>query len=111
MSEESAPPPAGEVQLVTDGTIGHLEVYRSGAVKIRLANGIVLDVAAATQPSFLQQAVAVDMKEKKLSVLGEVNKRFVVSPDVDGLLAAMEQTELKPEAIDGEEGLISMDVS
>lgn len=27
-----------------DGSIGHLEVYRSGAVKIRLANGILLDV-------------------------------------------------------------------
>lgn len=27
-----------------DGLIGHLEVYRSGARKIRLANGIVLDV-------------------------------------------------------------------
>lgn len=27
-----------------DGVIGQLEVYRSGAVKIRLANGILLDV-------------------------------------------------------------------
>lgn len=29
-----------------DGIIGQLEVYRSGAVKIRLANGILLDVSA-----------------------------------------------------------------
>ena len=28
-----------------DGIIGQLEVYRSGAVKIRLANGILLDVS------------------------------------------------------------------
>jgi DNA-directed RNA polymerase III subunit RPC4 len=27
-----------------DGVIGQLEVYKSGAVKIRLANGILLDV-------------------------------------------------------------------
>lgn len=27
-----------------DGLIGRLEVYRSGAVKIRMDNGIVLDV-------------------------------------------------------------------
>ena len=27
-----------------DGVIGQLEVYRSGAVKMRLANGILLDV-------------------------------------------------------------------
>lgn len=30
------------------------------------------------------------MDHKQLHVLGEVNKRFVVSPDVDTLLAAME---------------------
>jgi DNA-directed RNA polymerase III subunit RPC4 len=28
-----------------DGVIGHLEVYASGAAKIRLANGILLDVS------------------------------------------------------------------
>lgn len=30
------------------------------------------------------------MDRKQLHVLGEINKRFVVSPDVDTLLAAME---------------------
>jgi DNA-directed RNA polymerase III subunit RPC4 len=30
------------------------------------------------------------MDNKKLHVLGEVNKRFVVSPDLDTLLTAME---------------------
>ena len=29
------------------------------------------------------------MENKRLNVLGEVNKRFVVSPDVDTLLYAM----------------------
>lgn len=28
-----------------DGIVGQLEVYRSGAVKIRLGNGILLDVS------------------------------------------------------------------
>lgn len=73
-----------------DGIIGQLEVYRSGAVKMRLGNDILLDVSGATQPSFLQQAVHLDMDHKQLHVLGEVNKRFVVSPDVSTLLAAME---------------------
>lgn len=31
-----------------DGVIGQLEVYRSGAVKMRLANGILLDVRLAS---------------------------------------------------------------
>ena len=30
------------------------------------------------------------MDKKRLNVLGEVNKRFVVSPDTDALLSAME---------------------
>ena len=30
-----------------DGVIGNLEIYQSGAVKMRLANGILLDVSAA----------------------------------------------------------------
>ncbi|KIJ20854.1 hypothetical protein PAXINDRAFT_178443 [Paxillus involutus ATCC 200175] len=76
-----------------DGIIGQLEVYRSGTVKMRLDNGIVLNVSEATQPSFLQQAVHLDMDNKKLHVLGEVNKRFVVSPDLDTLLTAMEAAE------------------
>ena len=29
-----------------DGVIGQLEIYQSGAVKMRLANGILLDVSA-----------------------------------------------------------------
>ena len=41
-----------------DGVIGHLEIYQSGAVKMRLANGILLDVSAlsghATSLSFFK---------------------------------------------------------
>ncbi|PBK99267.1 hypothetical protein ARMGADRAFT_1160985 [Armillaria gallica] len=107
------PAPAEEKEKpVVDGTIGRLEIYRSGAVKMRLANGILLDVMAATQPSFLQHAVSLDMKEKKLNVLGEVNKRFVVAPDVDGLLEAMERAEREPRTVlEGEESLLKMDTT
>ncbi|KZV72232.1 hypothetical protein PENSPDRAFT_742865 [Peniophora sp. CONT] len=84
-AEEAAP----EEQEYFDGVIGQLEVHRSGAVKMRLANGIVMDVTAATQPSFLQQATHVDHKSKRLHVLGEVHRRFVVTPDLDVLLDEM----------------------
>ncbi|KAF5383831.1 hypothetical protein D9615_003678 [Tricholomella constricta] len=98
-------------QPKVDGVIGKLEMYRSGAVKMRLANGIVLDVIAATQPSFLQQAVHLDRKEKRLVVLGEVNKRFSVSPNVETLLSAMELADKKlTTALDGED-LIQMDIA
>lgn len=50
-------------------------------------------MTAATQPSFLQHAVLLDPVTKKLHVLGEVNRRFVVSPDVDKLLEEMKKAE------------------
>ncbi|KAF9556662.1 hypothetical protein CPC08DRAFT_694206 [Agrocybe pediades] len=92
-----------------DGVIGQLEVYRSGAVKIRLSNGILLDVNAATQPSFLQQAVYLDRTSKKMSVIGEVNKQFVASPNVDVLLSALEEEEANAVKIKGEETLLQID--
>ena len=105
-----------------DGLIGRLEIYQSGAVKMRLDNGILLDVSraqpcvdhffakdlflplkvtAATQPSFLQHAVHVDMENKRLCVLGEVNRRFIVSPNMDNLIEALEaSTRLSPMDVD-----------
>jgi len=69
-------------------------------------------VTAATQPSFLQQAVYVDRSSNDLRVLGEVSRRFVVTPDIDSLLAAMVQadetaTATKPEI----DELLSMDTT
>ena len=115
-AESSTPPaPAPESQQKSieepetkvDGIIGKLEVHRSGAVKMCIGNSILMDVStilnrwicegltfnqvtAATQPSFLQHAAYLDMLNKRLCVLGEVNKRFVVSPNVEALLSAMD---------------------
>ncbi|KAG7093882.1 hypothetical protein E1B28_007521 [Marasmius oreades] len=92
-----------------DGVIGRLEVYKSGDVKMRLANGILFDVTASTQPSFLQHAVSVDSGESRIIVFGEINKHFTVSPDVDSLLVAMEAAIRAPGLDDPE--LIRMDQS
>ncbi|KAI0305890.1 RNA polymerase III RPC4-domain-containing protein, partial [Multifurca ochricompacta] len=94
-----------------DGVIGQLEIYKSGAVKMRLANGILLDVTAATQSSFLQQAVHVDRASKNFRVLGEVSRRFVVTPDIDSLLAAMSQADGPAIAKFETDGLLSMDIT
>ncbi|OCH93642.1 hypothetical protein OBBRIDRAFT_885313 [Obba rivulosa] len=102
--------PKAEEEPKVDGVIGQLEIYQSGAVKMRLANGILLDVSAATQPSFLQQAVHIDPTNKRICVLGEVNRRFVVSPDIDALLSSMELAD-NPPPIPLDEGLITMDTS
>ncbi|KAI0792122.1 RNA polymerase III RPC4-domain-containing protein [Abortiporus biennis] len=101
-----------EGQQKTDGVIGQLEVYRSGAVKMRVGNGIVYDIVSATQPSFLQHAVYMDPENKRLCVLGEVNRRFVASPDINALLDAMEIAERPPGPPELEiEGLIQMDTT
>ncbi|CAL1714722.1 unnamed protein product [Somion occarium] len=94
-----------------DGMIGQLEVYQSGAVKMRMGNGIVLDVTGATQPSFLQHAVYLDTDNKRLCVLGEVNRRFVVSPDLEALLSGLELAEQTPPPDIDDAGLITMDTS
>ncbi|KAG6861340.1 hypothetical protein C0995_001319 [Termitomyces sp. Mi166 len=110
-ASKASPAEAETVQPKVDGVIGRLEVYRSGTVKMRLANDIVLDVTAATQPSFLQQAVCLDRERKRLVVLGEVNKRFSVSPNVDTLLSAMELADKKPATPFDNEELIQMDMT
>jgi DNA-directed RNA polymerase III subunit RPC4 len=124
-----------EDESKVDGVIGQLQVYRSGAVKMLLSNGIVLDVrpqsqspvdllsltssfctprwswqvVAATQSSFLQHAVHMDLPKKRLSLLGEVNKRFVVSPNIDVLLDAMGTSSHLPDD-PALQGLIQMDM-
>ncbi|PPQ65472.1 hypothetical protein CVT26_000112 [Gymnopilus dilepis] len=83
-----------------DGVIGQLEVYKSGVVKMRLANGILLD-----------QAVYLNKDRKELTVLGEVNKQFVVSPNVDALLAALEDDDCSQTFVDGADKLLKMEVA
>jgi DNA-directed RNA polymerase III subunit RPC4 len=59
----------------------------------------------------LQQAVHVDRASKDLRVLGEVSRRFVVTPDIDSLLAAMSQADEAAIAKFDTEGLLSMDTT
>ena len=51
-----------------------------------------------------------DTENKRMCVLGEVNRRFMVSPDIDTLLSSMESAEQQP-PIELGEGLITMDES
>ncbi|KAG8930693.1 hypothetical protein FRC02_003795 [Tulasnella sp. 418] len=96
-----------------DGIIGQIEVYRSGAIKMKLGSDIIMEVSAATQPTFLMQAVHIDSKHKRMMVVGEVSKKFIVSPDVEKML-----DELGGSGVDGElkgdpslEGLQAMDTT
>ena len=70
-----------------------------------------LKVAAATQPSFLQHSVYLDEKEKRLCVLGEINRRFIVTPDIESLLAEMEIPDDPPGVGAPEGDVITMDTT
>jgi len=60
----------------------------------------------------LQQAVHVDRASKNLRVLGEVGRRFVVTPDIDSLLEAMTQADEAAAIGKVEtEGLLPMDTT
>ena len=69
-------------------------------------------MTAATQPSFLQHAVYLEPTNKRLCVIGEVNRGFDVSPDIDALLAAMELQDRPPSpAFELGNGLLTMDTT
>ena len=61
-------------------------------------------VTGSTQSSFLQHAAYIDTSTKQLCVLCEVNRCFVVSPNVEALLVTMENME-NQQAVTGMEGL------
>jgi DNA-directed RNA polymerase III subunit RPC4 len=85
-----------------EGRIGSLVVMKSGRVKMVLGDGIVMNVCPCPFPcikcgadekvspgvetTFLQQLVHLDNKSKAAVVLGEINKNYVVTPDIDRLL-------------------------
>lgn len=52
-----------------------------------------------------------DPENKRMCVLGEVNRRFVVSPDIQTLLEAMEMAEQPAPSMLEDDGLIRMDTS
>lgn len=46
-------------------------------------------------PSFLQHAIYLDPQKKRVNVMGEVTRRFIVSPNIDALLESLEQADLQ----------------
>ncbi|KAG8881554.1 hypothetical protein FRB97_009388 [Tulasnella sp. 331] len=93
-----------------DGVIGQMEIYENGEVKIRLGEGALMTVKAATPISFLQQAVEVDIARGRMNALGQISRKFIVQPDIQALLDELSGVTvdgLKTEP--GLEGLEAMD--
>lgn len=67
------------------GVMGKMLVYKSGAVKLKLGDTL-FDVSVGSNCVFAQDVVAINAAEKHFSVVGELNKRAIVTPDVDFIL-------------------------
>lgn len=65
--------------------MGKLLVYRSGAVKLKLGE-TVYNVTPGMDCMFAQDVVVINTAEKHFCVAGELNKRAILSPDVDFIL-------------------------
>ncbi|KAK4256340.1 hypothetical protein QN277_009220 [Acacia crassicarpa] len=65
---------------LSGGYMGKMLVYKSGAVKLKLGENL-FDVSVGSDCVCAQDVVAMDIAGKNCCVLGELNKRAVVTPD------------------------------
>ncbi|XP_057536584.1 DNA-directed RNA polymerase III subunit rpc4-like [Amaranthus tricolor] len=67
------------------GQMGKLLVYKSGAVKLKLGE-FLYDVSPGSDCSFAQDAVAFNTKQKDCCCVRSLDKRAIVTPDIESLL-------------------------
>jgi DNA-directed RNA polymerase III subunit RPC4 len=70
---------------IPDGFLGKLVVYKSGKVMLDMG-GVLFDVNIGTTLSFHQEAALIDHNEGKFVVLGNVQKKLLVTPNLDNIL-------------------------
>lgn len=69
-----------------EGQIGRLDVFRDGRVNFKFGD-LVMELTGGSQSTFLQQVMILDAESKKATTLGELHRKFVVSPEVESMLA------------------------
>ncbi|KAJ4973539.1 hypothetical protein NE237_006713 [Protea cynaroides] len=67
------------------GLMGKMLVYKSGAVKLKLGDTLY-DVSPGSDCAFAQDVVAMNTEEKHCCTLGLLDKRAIITPNVDSLL-------------------------
>ncbi|KAM0909514.1 hypothetical protein ACQ4PT_014779 [Festuca glaucescens] len=72
------------------GLLGKVLVYKSGKVKMRLGDAL-FDVSAGMNCAFAQAAVAINTNKKHCCSLGEVNRRAIVTPDIEYLVGSVKR--------------------
>ncbi|KAK2645166.1 hypothetical protein Ddye_020361 [Dipteronia dyeriana] len=70
------------------GFMGKMLVYRSGVVKLKLGETLY-DVNAGLNRTFAQDVAAINTADKNCCIVGELNKRAILTPDVDSVLRSL----------------------
>lgn len=69
-----------------EGLVGKLNVYRDGRVFLRFGDDLVMEVTGGSQSTFLQQVMLLDPSNRTATSLGELHRKFIVSPEIDCML-------------------------
>lgn len=69
----------------TEGLVGKLDVYRDGRVFLRFGE-LIMEVTGGSQSTFLQQVMLLDPSNRTATNLGELHRKFIVSPELDCML-------------------------
>jgi hypothetical protein len=73
------------LQYIKESKIGKLYVLKSGKMKLRIGDNF-FDVDQGLSCSFLQELHYVNLNSKEMFNLGEIDKRIVITPDLNDLL-------------------------
>jgi DNA-directed RNA polymerase III subunit RPC4 len=76
---------ANTLQHIKEGKIGKMYVLKSGKVKLQIGDNM-FEVAQGMPCSFLQELHYLNLNSKEIFNLGEIDKRIVVTPDLEVLL-------------------------
>lgn len=91
-SRQPARPPGKEKAIglneLPAGLVGKLQIYKSGAVKWKIGDTLY-DVSTGSECMFTQEVMAINTEKKHCCVVGELDKRMIIRPDVDSILDCM----------------------
>jgi len=73
------------LQHIKEGKVGKLYVLKSGKLKLQIGENM-FDVAQGMPYSFLQELHYLNLEQKEMFNLGDLEKRIVVTPDLESLI-------------------------
>merc|ERR1711920_402112 len=85
--EDAATAGAGStITRLPDGQLGKLRIYKSGKVVMEIG-GMPFCVDQGCESSFRQDLACVCPEAKEMTSLGKIEKRVVLTPDIDAMVA------------------------